>query len=355
MSHSLIDLNEVTIRPFHPDDAADQHAIVSHPSVAAMLLQLPSMELIETERWAASTKSGRHRLVADWNGRVIGAINVTQHLRPRLTHSGSLGMMVHPDAWGQGVGSQLMAAALNIADNWLNLSRVELEVFTHNQSAIHLYEQFGFELEGTSKKAVFGNGRFLDEHVMARLHGAFPGPSEPAPPASPPPPATFAPEDVTIRLPRPKDASDLHACYCHPLVARTTLQMPSQEIGLVQKRLENANKRLHRFVAEVSDTAVGSIFLYQSDTPRMAHKAKLGMMVHPAYWGQGIGSQLMAAVIDLADNWLNVQRLELEVNTDNPAGVRLYRKFGFEIEGTKRWHVFGDGRLADSHFMARIR
>ena len=64
---------------------------------------------------------------------------------------------------------------------------------------------------------------------------------------------------------------------------------------------------------------------------------------------------LMGKVVDLADTWLNVQRIELEVNVDNPAGVRLYEKFGFEIEGTKRWHAFGDGRLADSHFMARVR
>jgi putative acetyltransferase len=355
MSHLLIDLNQVTIRPFHPDDAADQHAMVSHPRVAEMLLQLPSMEPAETERWATSEKAGRHRLVADWNGRVIGAINVTQHLRPRLTHSGKLGMMVHPDAWGQGVGSKLMAAVLNIADNWLNLSRLELEVFTHNKPAIRLYEKFGFELEGTSKKAVFGSGRFLDEHVMARLHGSFPGPSEPALPPNPPPQVEFSAEDIVIRPPRLDDASELHACFSHQLVARTTLQMPSQEIGTTQKRLEESNKRLHRFVAEVSGKAVGIISMYQSDTPRMAHKAGLGMMVHPAYWGQGIGSQLMATIIDLADNWLNVQRLELEVNTDNPAGVRLYRKFGFEIEGTKRWHAFGDGRLADSHFMARIR
>jgi putative acetyltransferase len=355
MSHLLIDLNEVMIRPFHPDDAADQHAIVSHPSVARMLLQLPSMELAETERWAKSEKPGRHRLVAAWHGRVIGAINVTQHLRPRLMHSGKLGMMVHPDAWGQGLGSQLMAAALELADNWLNLSRLELEVFTHNQPAIRLYEKFGFELEGTSRKAVFGSGRFLDEHVMARLHGSFPGPSEPAPPPSPPPQASFVPEDVIIRPPRPDDAGDLYACFSHPLVARTTLQMPSQEIGTSQKRLEESNKRHHRFVAEVSGRAVGIISLHQSDTPRMAHKASMGMMVHPAYWGKGIGSQLMAAIIDLADNWLNVQRLELEVNADNPAGVQLYQKFGFEIEGTKRWHAFGDGRLADSHFMARIR
>ncbi len=122
-----------------------------------------------------------------------------------------------------------------------------------------------------------------------------------------------------------------------------------------EKRVGTLVKGLHRFVAEVQGKAVGSITLHQSGNPRMAHAAGLGMMVHPAYWGKGIGSQLMEAVIDLADNWLNLNRIRLEVNDDNPAGIFLYQKFGFEIEGTKWWHTFGDGRLVDSHFMARVR
>jgi putative acetyltransferase len=68
-----------------------------------------------------------------------------------------------------------------------------------------------------------------------------------------------------------------------------------------------------------------------------------------------IGTQLMDTVLDLADNWLNLKRVELEVNIDNPAGVRLYEKAGFVIEGTKRFHTYGDGRWADSYFMARVR
>ncbi|WP_420644860.1 GNAT family N-acetyltransferase [Candidatus Leptofilum sp.] len=355
MNSLPINLPEVEIRPFHPDDASQQYAIVSDPRVAEMLMQLPSMELAETEQWATTEKPGRHRLVADWNGRLLGAIHLSQNLRPRMQHSGRLGMMVHPDAWGHGVGGKLVAAALNLADNWLNLSRLELEVFSHNSVAIYLYEKFGFEKEGLRKKAVFGNGRFLDEFVMARLHGNFPGPAQPAAPAKPPPQADFTADEVIIRPMLVKDIDDLYACFRHPLVARTTLQMPSQEISATQKRVETQIKGLHRLVAEVEGKAVGSITLHQSNNPRTAHAAGLGMMVHPAYWGKGIGSQLMAAVIDLADNWLNISRIRLEVNVDNPAGVRLYHKFGFEIEGTKRWHAFGDGRLADSHFMARVR
>ncbi len=355
MTEWLIQLNEVEIRPFHPDDAADQHAMVSHPRVAEMLLQLPSMELAETQTWAKTEKNGRYRLVADWNGRVVGAIHLTQYLRPRIKHSGTLGMMVHPDAWGQGIGSLLLEAGLNITDNWLNLSRVELEVYTHNKSAVRLYEKFGFEHEGVRQKVSFGNGRFLDEYVMARLHGRFPGPEQPSEPPTPPAPANFMPDDVIIRTPRPSDVDALYACFRDPLIARTTLQMPTQEMGVTQKRLETHNNKLHRFVAEVQGVAVGIISLHLFENPRQHHIGGLGMMVHPAYWGKGIGSQLMPAVLDLADNWLNLTRVELEVNTDNPAAVRLYKKFGFEIEGTKRWHAFGDGRLADSHFMARIR
>lgn len=37
----------------------------------------------------------------------------------------------------------------------------------------------------------------------------------------------------------------------------------------------------------------------------------------------------MTAILDIGDNWLNLKRVELEVNTDNPVAVHLYEKFGF--------------------------
>ena len=78
-------------------------------------------------------------------------------------------MAVHPDHWGQGVGSALMAAIVDLADNWLALKRVELEVYTDNAAAIHLYEKFGFVLEGTKRKFAFREGEYVDAHVMARV------------------------------------------------------------------------------------------------------------------------------------------------------------------------------------------
>ena len=52
----------------------------------------------------------------------------------------------------------------------------------------------------------------------------------------------------------------------------------------------------------------------------------------------------MKAALDLADNWLNLTRIELEVCTDNQTGIALYEKWGFEIEGTLRHFAFRGGR-----------
>ena len=68
----------------------------------------------------------------------------------------------------------------------------------------------------------------------------------------------------------------------------------------------------------------------------------------------GIGSAMMAALVELADDWLDLKRLELTVHTDNAPAIRLYRKFGFEVEGTLRANAFRGGVYVDAHAMARL-
>ncbi|MNJ79511.1 putative acetyltransferase YhhY [compost metagenome] len=63
----------------------------------------------------------------------------------------------------------------------------------------------------------------------------------------------------------------------------------------------------------------------------------------------------MKAMIDLCDKWADIERIELTVFTDNQAAIALYRKFGFEIEGTSRAYAVRDGVLVDSYHMARFR
>lgn len=78
-------------------------------------------------------------------------------------------MSVHHEFQGKGVGTALMAACVDLADNWLNLTRLELEVYSDNQAAIHLYERFGFTYEGTLQQYAFRDGEYVDSNMMARL------------------------------------------------------------------------------------------------------------------------------------------------------------------------------------------
>jgi putative acetyltransferase len=95
--------------------------------------------------------------------------------------------------------------------------------------------------------------------------------------------------------------------------------------------------------------------LHVNRRPRLSHVAGLGMMVLDDWQGQDIRSALVQAALDLADRWLNLLRLELTVYTDNTAAITLYKKFGFEIEGTNRKAAFRDGLFVDTLMMARVR
>jgi len=62
-----------------------------------------------------------------------------------------VGLFVHADYQGRGVGTTLMETLLDLADHWLMLVRVELEVFADNEQAIRLYEKLGFRQVGRRK------------------------------------------------------------------------------------------------------------------------------------------------------------------------------------------------------------
>jgi putative acetyltransferase len=101
---------------------------------------------------------------------------------------------------------------------------------------------------------------------------------------------------------------------------------------------------------------VGNLGLHPAGKQiRRSHVYGIGMAVHDAWHGRGVGSALMAAGIDLAENWMQVKRLELTVYVDNAPALALYKKFGFEIEGTLRMYTFRNGEYVDAYMMSRIR
>jgi putative acetyltransferase len=158
---------------------------------------------------------------------------------------------------------------------------------------------------------------------------------------------------IIIRGAEPEDLAAIVAIGNQRSVAAGTLGLLYQSLADGQERFRfDATHRM--LVAEIDGRIVGSIglMLYRN---RRAHAGSIGMSVDEAFQGRGIGRALMAAVIDLADNWYNLRRLELEVYTDNDVAIRLYQRFGFIIEGTHRSYAYREGAFVDAYSMARLR
>lgn len=162
--------------------------------------------------------------------------------------------------------------------------------------------------------------------------------------------------DITVRHAEPEDYEALQRVMSGPRAAAGTLQLPLQSAEAWRKRLAEPPDGLFLLVACVEGEVVGNIGLeIFPNRPRIRHAGSIGMTVHDDWQGRGIGTTLLGKALDLADNWLNLSRVELTVYTDNPAGIALYEKFGFEIEGTHRRYAFRDGGYVDAYSMARLK
>ena len=63
----------------------------------------------------------------------------------------------------------------------------------------------------------------------------------------------------------------------------------------------------------------------------------------------------MQTLLDLADQWLLLRRIELTVLTENDGAKRLYERLGFVVEGRRKMSVISQGELKDEWLMARYR
>ena len=161
---------EITVRHTEPEDYEALYRIFSGPKATEGTMQLPYPSAEMWRKRLAEPPAGLFSLVACADGEVVGNLGLeTFPTRPRRRHVGSIGMAVRDDWQRRGVGTALMRAALDLADNWLNLTRVELQVYADNAAGIALYERFGFEIEGTHRRYAFRNGDYVDAYSMARL------------------------------------------------------------------------------------------------------------------------------------------------------------------------------------------
>lgn len=125
----------------------------------------------EEKKWIEeSTQNPNHLiLVVEADDRIVGSLDFSNGHRRRISHTGDLGMQVSTDFRNQGVGTALMEALLDWANQNPTIERISLRVHSDNARAIHLYEKMGFEKEGHLKGELkYGPGQYVDTFIYTK-------------------------------------------------------------------------------------------------------------------------------------------------------------------------------------------
>lgn len=164
----------------------------------------------------------------------------------------------------------------------------------------------------------------------------------------------------TIRPATPDDAPAINAHLRR--IADEPANMISYARGEFTRTIDEERERIARALAAdnshmlvvVVDNAIIALCCCFGGERAGKHTTSLGITVHVDWRNQGVGTALMAAMIQWARENPVVHRLEFTVFTHNARAIHIYRKLGFEEEGIQREAYRKDGRFRDALLMAML-
>jgi RimJ/RimL family protein N-acetyltransferase len=164
-------MNTYTIRRATPADAGDLvelgRAVSSEPE-AWLITESDWRNVGEERRYLRAVRRSPHAavFVAENEDGVIARLSLARDSHPASAHVADLGLMVAGEHRRRGIGRALLEQAVEWA-RASGIEKLELHVFPHNEPAIKLYEQFGFEREGLRRSHFRRAGRLHDAVLMA--------------------------------------------------------------------------------------------------------------------------------------------------------------------------------------------
>jgi len=122
----------------------------------------------------------------------------------------------------------------------------------------------------------------------------------------------------------------------------------------MEQKIEKINARGGVIIAaELENQLIGFITASRIPLKRVKHRVHIVVGVLKKESGKGIGTRLFEELIEWAKN-NEISRLELTVMKHNERAINLYKKIGFEIEGTKKNSLIIDENFVDEYYMGMI-
>ncbi len=127
--------------------------------------------------------------------------------------------------------------------------------------------------------------------------------------------------------------------------------MTKEEISQKLPKAIDCNSKLC-IVAKVEHEIIGCLTFSRYLKAEYQHCGEFGMTILPEYWNKGIGKAFMSEM----EEWCNAnkyKKIELGVWSNNTTAIRLYEKFGYEVEGRRKCAILRNSKFHDLILMGK--
>ena len=162
---------------------------------------------------------------------------------------------------------------------------------------------------------------------------------------------------LTMRRAEPRDAEKVLAFLNQVAGESENITFGPGELGLSVEEerafLRQTAESLTSFylIAEIAGEIAGTLSFNAGKRPRLQHAGELGMTVLRRYWNLGIGSRMLAYLLDWARETATIRKINLRVRVDNLPAIHLYEKYGFVQEGRLTREFYLHGQFVDVSMM----
>lgn len=165
---------------------------------------------------------------------------------------------------------------------------------------------------------------------------------------------------LTLRPVRMSDAGDLYEYSSDPQVAQhvlwdahTSIHQTRGYIRYLLRQYRSAAPSTFVIALRSTGKVVGTIGFMWLQTENRS--AEVGYSLSRAYWNQGLMTEALREVLRFGFDKLNLNRIEAQHESDNPASGRVMLKAGMRREGTLRQRIYNKGRYTDVELYAVLR
>ena len=121
------------------------------------------------------------------------------------------------------------------------------------------------------------------------------------------------------------------------------------------KTIQEIRSRKGRvMVAEVNGSTVGMAYLVGGKFEKDRHVAFLGITILKGFRRMGIGTAMMNQLVEWAKSQAGLEKISLKVFSTNTPAINMYRKLGFEVEGTSKRQYKIEGQYIDEITMGKF-